>query len=756
MEQIFMTASNGAEVGPQRNRGIRDASNTFAAMTHKKAAFNERRTCNSNSFNFVNVNNSGRIIEGQEFYRNILNKNSLDGGSVKSVVEDNEFFTAPNSQYLSTQGFDGCVLSNSHKLSDNYPKNKNHWSMKEVNQNGNLTHLERSVFKDTQNMPSFLSINRGETQVSQLDRYEFGRWNGEALRGSFPNQSGSTSINTHAPPGMRMEIDQYGYNLPGKRNDVQIIDAETERGEFGLAHLYNPLVSCKYKDSKDHKNADVDIANLMEDVELLNSEPYLPFASNTEKYRRYIETRKNSSFLENIYSPRICKDQGVVDKNSTSYGYSNYNHVIHQKTSSNGSYPNIIKYDEMPRMDTLGERAMFNSNPRKGGVKDKGSINGHNSDAEVRFQQSLSFEPSFNIDDAIHVNDIGLEVDKEYMMYNDAQHMELINEKHRLGSNLTLGYINGHNGDNSIFINNTNRPKNNNAVVGNVNPQFDTGFMPRDTIYNLNQHMLGYGNQNTQKYLNNQSCVSSQRHGGAYVQYTPRSNSSTLSSSTVSSCSILLSNPASENWSRENSVDTAAGSFMEDLSRNYGEQKEQSNGCGTNFLFSRVNSKGENDAEKIKQLNRLIHEIKNAKNNKIGLSEIRGFVLGLCTDQHGSRFIQQKLEAAVVTIKQKEFIFEEIVAEKNAEELIEGKRCQNTARSFNQSDARGNGSDSMFGNVDKDMADLAVLAMHPYGCRVVQRLVEHGSDGSGDFARRERLDFSNLDIGKVVMTQPTG
>lgn len=114
----------------------------------------------------------------------------------------------------------------------------------------------------------------------------------------------------------------------------------------------------------------------------------------------------------------------------------------------------------------------------------------------------------------------------------------------------------------------------------------------------------------------------------------------------------------------------------------------------------------------------LLEDFRTNKTRKWELRDIFGYIVEFSGDQHGSRFIQQKLESA--TSDEKEIIFNEIVPH-NALQLVQdvfgnyviqklfeyGTQIQKTAL-----------ANTMEGHVLQ-------LSLQMYGCRVVQKAVEY-------------------------------
>jgi pumilio RNA-binding family len=84
------------------------------------------------------------------------------------------------------------------------------------------------------------------------------------------------------------------------------------------------------------------------------------------------------------------------------------------------------------------------------------------------------------------------------------------------------------------------------------------------------------------------------------------------------------------------------------------------------------------------------------------LQDIFGYVVEFSGDQHGSRFIQQKLESA--TSEEKEIVFDEIVPD-NALQLIQ----------------------DVFGNYVSQTYKTLELGFILYTMQVIQKLFEHGT-----------------------------
>ncbi|KAI1310213.1 mRNA binding protein puf3 [Mortierella claussenii] len=118
------------------------------------------------------------------------------------------------------------------------------------------------------------------------------------------------------------------------------------------------------------------------------------------------------------------------------------------------------------------------------------------------------------------------------------------------------------------------------------------------------------------------------------------------------------------------------------------------------------------------QRSALLEDFRNNKSNrKYELKDIAGSVVEFSSDQHGSRFIQQKLETA--TDDEKQMVFEEIMP--HALQLMTDVFGNYVIQKFfehGQQDQKTALAKQMEGHV-------LSLALQMYGCRVVQKGLEH-------------------------------
>ncbi|CAG8449916.1 2117_t:CDS:10 [Funneliformis mosseae] len=113
----------------------------------------------------------------------------------------------------------------------------------------------------------------------------------------------------------------------------------------------------------------------------------------------------------------------------------------------------------------------------------------------------------------------------------------------------------------------------------------------------------------------------------------------------------------------------------------------------------------------------LLEEFRNNKNKKYELRDIVGNIVEFSGDQHGSRFIQQKLETA--NSEEKQLVFDEILP--NALQLMTDVFGNYVIQKFFE-----HGNQVQKTILAKQMeGHVLSLALQMYGCRVVQKALEH-------------------------------
>ncbi|KAJ3098174.1 Pumilio 1 [Phlyctochytrium planicorne] len=113
----------------------------------------------------------------------------------------------------------------------------------------------------------------------------------------------------------------------------------------------------------------------------------------------------------------------------------------------------------------------------------------------------------------------------------------------------------------------------------------------------------------------------------------------------------------------------------------------------------------------------ILEEFRNNKNKKYELRDIVGNIVEFSGDQHGSRFIQQKLETA--NSEEKQMVFDEILP--NALQLMTDVFGNYVIQKFFE---HGNQIQKQI--LAKQMeGHVLSLSLQMYGCRVVQKALEH-------------------------------
>ncbi|XP_052174806.1 pumilio homolog 5 isoform X2 [Diospyros lotus] len=111
-----------------------------------------------------------------------------------------------------------------------------------------------------------------------------------------------------------------------------------------------------------------------------------------------------------------------------------------------------------------------------------------------------------------------------------------------------------------------------------------------------------------------------------------------------------------------------------------------------------------------------LEELKSSNARKIDLSDIAGRVVELSVDQHGSRFIQQKLESCGVD--EKESVFKEVLP--HASKLITDVFGNYVIQKFFEHGSREQRKEL----ADQLSGQMLPLSLQMYGCRVIQKALE--------------------------------
>lgn len=226
--------------------------------------------------------------------------------------------------------------------------------------------------------------------------------------------------------------------------------------------------------------------------------------------------------------------------------------------------------------------------------------------------------------------------------------------------------------------------------------------------------------------------------------------------------------------------------------RDTGYQSHRSTGSSPTRSKDRNHSPTSNSESSPTSRSALLEDFRNSKNKKFELRDIEGSIVEFSGDQHGSRFIQQKLESA--SAEDKELVFHEILphvlqlttdvfgnyviqkffehGSQEQKEILainmEGRilelslqmyGCRVVQKAFEYVSAKQqaklikelegnvlkcvkdqNGNHVIQKAVERVSADkirfiidafhgqVFALATHPYGCRVIQRIFEHCSE----------------------------
>ncbi|KZS99237.1 ARM repeat-containing protein [Sistotremastrum niveocremeum HHB9708] len=114
----------------------------------------------------------------------------------------------------------------------------------------------------------------------------------------------------------------------------------------------------------------------------------------------------------------------------------------------------------------------------------------------------------------------------------------------------------------------------------------------------------------------------------------------------------------------------------------------------------------------------LLEEFRSNKTRKWELKDLFGYIVEFSGDQHGSRFIQQKLESATVEERQK--VFDEIVPH-SALQLMQDVFGNYVVQKLLEHGTQVQ-RNMVAGVMD---GHIMALSLHMYACRVVQKAIEH-------------------------------
>ncbi|XP_021910705.1 pumilio homolog 6, chloroplastic-like [Carica papaya] len=109
-----------------------------------------------------------------------------------------------------------------------------------------------------------------------------------------------------------------------------------------------------------------------------------------------------------------------------------------------------------------------------------------------------------------------------------------------------------------------------------------------------------------------------------------------------------------------------------------------------------------------------LEELKSGKGRRFELSDIAGHIVEFSADQHGSRFIQQKLE--ICSFEEKESVFKEVLP--HASKLMTdvfGNYVIQKFFEYGSSEQRKELANQLTGQI-------LTLSLQMYGCRVIQKV----------------------------------
>ncbi|KAI3694683.1 hypothetical protein L1987_77652 [Smallanthus sonchifolius] len=137
---------------------------------------------------------------------------------------------------------------------------------------------------------------------------------------------------------------------------------------------------------------------------------------------------------------------------------------------------------------------------------------------------------------------------------------------------------------------------------------------------------------------------------------------------------------------------------------------------GVSFQRNGMRSYGGNQVFKDPKTYSFLEELKSGKGRRLELSDIFGHIVEFCGDQHGSRFIQQKLE--MCSIEEKEVVFKEVLP--HASSLITdvfGNYVIQKFFEYGSGEHRRELANQLEGQI-------LPLSLQMYGCRVIQKALD--------------------------------
>ncbi|XP_076907690.1 pumilio homolog 5-like [Bidens hawaiensis] len=138
--------------------------------------------------------------------------------------------------------------------------------------------------------------------------------------------------------------------------------------------------------------------------------------------------------------------------------------------------------------------------------------------------------------------------------------------------------------------------------------------------------------------------------------------------------------------------------------------------AGVGFQRNGMRPYGGNQVFKDPKSYSFLEELKSGKGRRLELSDIFGHIVEFCGDQHGSRFIQQKLE--ICSNEDKESVFKEVLP--NASSLITNVFGNYVIQKFFEYGTREQRREL----ANQLEGQILPLSLQMYGCRVIQKALD--------------------------------
>uniref|UniRef100_A0A0K0E6Z5 PUM-HD domain-containing protein n=1 Tax=Strongyloides stercoralis TaxID=6248 RepID=A0A0K0E6Z5_STRER len=161
---------------------------------------------------------------------------------------------------------------------------------------------------------------------------------------------------------------------------------------------------------------------------------------------------------------------------------------------------------------------------------------------------------------------------------------------------------------------------------------------------------------------------------------------------------------------------------------------------GSIYKFSKQNTPSNNNNSNNRQLNvnsKLLEDFRIGRAHNLDLIDIKDDIYAFATDQHGSRFIQQKFDFATKNVRN--IVFEAILP--HTYSLMKDVFGNYIVQKFFESGDKNQRSQLL----DMVKGYLVELSLDVYGCRVIQKAVENGEECD------VHMILNELRIGKKII-----